>query len=138
MGVLKKDYACASQLLHPGNIDIDKLHEMARCITTDCGLPPATEFAEVNPVQLFDFSTRSRCIHPVKILHQNTVLDGTIEHATSIDESTKHLNYKKVICLLQLICIIVWGDAVKPALVLPIGDALQEPLWTEGLGVNRG
>ena len=27
---------------------------------------------------------------------------------------------------------------VKPLLVLPIGDALQEPFWPEGLGVNRG
>ena len=25
-----------------------------------------------------------------------------------------------------------------PLLVLPIGDALQEPFWPEGLGVNRG
>ena len=26
----------------------------------------------------------------------------------------------------------------KPLLVLPVGDALQEPFWPEGLGVNRG
>ena len=26
----------------------------------------------------------------------------------------------------------------KPLLVLPIGDALQEPFWPEGLGINRG
>ena len=24
------------------------------------------------------------------------------------------------------------------ALVLPVGDALQEPIWTQGLGINRG
>ena len=26
----------------------------------------------------------------------------------------------------------------RPLLVLPVGDALQEPFWPEGLGVNRG
>ena len=26
----------------------------------------------------------------------------------------------------------------KPLVVLPIGDALQEPFWPEGLGINRG
>ena len=26
----------------------------------------------------------------------------------------------------------------QPLLVLPVGDALQEPFWPEGLGVNRG
>jgi len=26
----------------------------------------------------------------------------------------------------------------KPLLVLPVGDALQEPFWPEGLGINRG
>ena len=26
----------------------------------------------------------------------------------------------------------------KPMLVLPVGDALQEPFWPEGLGINRG
>ena len=25
-----------------------------------------------------------------------------------------------------------------PLLVLPVGDALQEPFWPEGLGINRG
>merc|ERR1719410_1476121 len=24
------------------------------------------------------------------------------------------------------------------ALVFPVGDALQEPVWTQGLGINRG
>jgi hypothetical protein len=26
----------------------------------------------------------------------------------------------------------------QPLLVMPVGDALQEPFWPEGLGVNRG
>ena len=26
----------------------------------------------------------------------------------------------------------------RPLLVLPVGDALQEPFWPEGLGINRG
>ena len=26
----------------------------------------------------------------------------------------------------------------SPLLVLPVGDALQEPFWPEGLGINRG
>ena len=26
----------------------------------------------------------------------------------------------------------------QPMLVLPVGDALQEPFWPEGLGINRG
>ncbi|KAI8930169.1 hypothetical protein BC831DRAFT_440730 [Entophlyctis helioformis] len=30
------------------------------------------------------------------------------------------------------------AQAHRPALVLPIGDALQNPYWPQGLGVNRG
>ena len=26
----------------------------------------------------------------------------------------------------------------SPLLVLPVGDALQEPFWPQGLGINRG
>ena len=26
----------------------------------------------------------------------------------------------------------------SPLLILPVGDALQEPFWPEGLGINRG
>merc|ERR1712007_411555 len=30
------------------------------------------------------------------------------------------------------------GDAGRPALVFPVGDALLEPFWPQGLGMNRG
>ena len=29
-------------------------------------------------------------------------------------------------------------DVTVDAMVLPVGDALQEPNWTQGLGINRG
>jgi len=114
MGVVK-EMRPKSQLLAPDNIDVAKLQDMARIIATDCGLPTSTKFFHTNPVQLFDFSALAKCQIAAKILRgDGTLLDGTVENAQD-------------------------GAGVSnTALVFPVGDALQEPLWTSGLGVNRG
>jgi len=111
MGVFKEDKATGQALLAASNLNPDRLYELAREIVTEMGLPPTAKFYETNPVQLFDFSRRACCVHPVKVLHpQGMVLDP---HE-------------------------VLAEAADGAVVLPVGDALQEPNWTEGLGINRG
>jgi hypothetical protein len=121
MGVFREDKAIGHALLAPENVDVDRLREMAREITTEMGLPPTADFYDTNPVQLFDFSRRARCVHPIKVLR---CVDGTpnifnpAEFAKFAGDSQK--------------------DKSGSALVLPIGDALQEPNWTQGLGINRG
>jgi hypothetical protein len=121
MGVFREDKASGQALLAPENVDIGKLREMAREITTEMGLPPDAAFYETNPVQLFDFSRRARCVHPIKVLHCASDLPEIVDPVEFAELS---------------------NDVQKKqsgfALVLPVGDALQEPNWTQGLGINRG
>mmetsp|Transcript_9108 Transcript_9108/g.28215 ORF Transcript_9108/g.28215 Transcript_9108/m.28215 type:complete len:161 (+) Transcript_9108:3-485(+) len=84
------------------------------------GLPPSTEFFESNPVQLFDFSRRARCVDPVRLLCSGA--DGSASEARVLSPAE----------------FLKGGHAGVQALVLPVGDALQEPVWTQGLGINRG
>ena len=113
MGVIRAKLPRA-QLLQPENVDAEALEQMARLIATECGLPGTTKFCETNPVQIFDFSSLARCEAPLKLLHA----DGTVGLGTP-DEAAK-------------------AGSSGAAIVCPIGDALQEPLWTSGLGINRG
>lgn len=117
MGVLKAKLPRA-EMLQQQNVDAQALRKMARLIATECGLPPATAFCETNPVQLFDFSSLARCEAPLKLLHS----DGAVTIGAK-DAAVKAA-----------------GSSAGGfgGLVLPIGDALQEPLWTSGLGINRG
>ena len=115
LGVCRKRLPRA-QLLQPENVDAEALRSMARLIATEVGLPAEARFCEVNPVQLFDFSSLARCEAPLKLLTADgAVADGTQEHAKAAG-----------------------SVGAGAALVCPIGDALQEPVWTSGLGVNRG
>eukprot|EP00927_Polykrikos_kofoidii_P072162 TRINITY_DN68312_c0_g1_i1.p1 TRINITY_DN68312_c0_g1~~TRINITY_DN68312_c0_g1_i1.p1 ORF type:complete len:676 (+),score=127.00 TRINITY_DN68312_c0_g1_i1:61-2028(+) len=126
MGVFKEDKRTGQEILKPENVDVGRLQEMAREIVTEMGLPPTAEFFDTNPVQLFDFSRRARCVHPVKVLRGGAGGQGLPE---IVDPEG--------FCSMA-------GEAHPPgtegsaALVLPVGDALQEPNWTQGLGVNRG
>lgn len=121
MGVLKRGYASGQACLATDNVDMDKLYEMVRDITQEMGLPASTEFFETNPVQLFDFSRRARCVDPVRVLCASP--DGAEPKVLSPAELTHGQEA---------------GDSGVRALVLPVGDALQEPVWTQGLGINRG
>lgn len=115
IGVIRKKLP-RQKLLQPENVDADALTRMARLIATEIGLPASTTFCKVNPVQLFDFSSLARCERPLKLLTAGgKVVDATADGAASAGKI---------------------GDGC--ALVCPIGDALQEPVWTSGLGVNRG
>ena len=114
LGVVRKKLP-RSKLLQPENIDVDKLREMARTIATECGVPPSAPFTDVNPVQLFDFSSLARCDLPLKLLRRDGVVsDGSVAEAKAA------------------------AAEAGTAIVCPIGDALWEPLWTSGLGINRG
>lgn len=115
MGVVKGKLPRA-EMLQPANVDAEALRKMARLIATECGLPPTVAFCATNPVQLFDFSSLARCEAPLKLLHGN----GTVTLGTQ-DEAVK-----------------AGGSSAVAGMVFPIGDALQEPLWTSGLGINRG
>jgi hypothetical protein len=111
MGVIKEKRPKAT-LLAPDNVDVDKLHEMGRIIAKDCGLPDTAEFFHTNPVQMFDFSSLGRCELPCKFLCGDGSVVDSASHEASAGPGT--------------------------AMVFPVGDSLQEPLWTSGLGVNRG
>lgn len=114
MGVIKEKRPKAT-LLAPDNIDAQKLREMGRLIARDCGLPDSAKLFACNPVQIFDFSSLAHCQLPAKILRgDGQLVDGTAEHAAEA------------------------AGIPDTALVFPVGDALQQPLWTSGLGVNRG
>jgi pimeloyl-ACP methyl ester carboxylesterase len=127
MGVLRRGYASGMACLATDNVDIEKLHVMVRDITQEMGLPLSTEFFETNPIQLFDFSRRARCVEPVRLLRATS--DGTAQpHVQSPADFLKTGGQAKGSA----------EDGVVSALALPVGDALQEPIWTQGLGINRG
>ena len=119
MGVFRKGYGSGKACLATDNVDMEKLHKMVRDITQEMGLPPSTEFFETNPVQLFDFSRRARCVDPVRLLCSSSS-DGGEPKVLSPTEFLQR------------------GHSGVHALILPVGDALQEPIWTQGLGINRG
>jgi len=120
MGVLKEDKKTGRECLAEGNVDEARLRELAREIVTEMGLPPSAKFYETNPVQLFDFSRRARCVEPVRVLNASIgKVMGPKEFIESSNRSDSAAN-------------------TKNALVFPVGDALQEPNWTQGLGINRG
>merc|ERR550532_2464042 len=103
MGVFKKSYASGQACLCKDNVDMDKLVETVRAITQEMGLPASTEFFETNPVQLFDFSRRARCVDPVRVLCSPS--DGADPKVLAPAEFLR--------------C----GHGGVQALVLPVGDA---------------
>jgi hypothetical protein len=75
------------------------------------------KFCAHNGVQVFDFSTRARCLESVRLLRDTGAgLHDVVEGSRANIEA----------------------GAQKTALVLPVGDALLEPFWPQGLGMNRG
>ena len=120
MGVFRRSYASGQACLATDNVDMERLHEMVRNITQEMGLPASTELFETNPVQLFDFSRRARCVEPVRLLAHDGARDGAQPGVLAPADFLKG------------------GHRGVHALVLPVGDALQEPVWTQGLGINRG
>ncbi|KAJ3129902.1 hypothetical protein HK098_007656 [Nowakowskiella sp. JEL0407] len=97
-GVFKMTKPTVRECLHPENVDIEKLHGLARTLATAVNIPENAPFAAKNGVQIFNFSTKGLCVQYYKVLE----------------------------------------SAVDSSIVLPIGDALQNPYWPQGLGVNRG
>ena len=122
MRVFKRGYASGAACLATDNVDMERLHQMVRDITMEMGLPESTAFFETNPVQLFDFSRRAHCVDPVRVLCSDA--DASWDGAKpAVLAPAEFLNGE---------------HGGVQALVLPVGDALQEPIWTQGLGINRG
>jgi len=119
-GALKEDRRGSRALLQADNVDIGRLRQLGRAIATASGLPAKTEFYPHNPVQLFDYSSRARCLEAVKLLRGGGAAGGSLARATQA-------NVEAASC-----------SGWKPALVMPVGDALMEPFWPQGLGSNRG
>eukprot|EP00475_Leptophrys_vorax_P016530 TRINITY_DN2298_c0_g1_i1.p1 TRINITY_DN2298_c0_g1~~TRINITY_DN2298_c0_g1_i1.p1 ORF type:complete len:593 (+),score=158.69 TRINITY_DN2298_c0_g1_i1:56-1834(+) len=111
-GVLKQDFAASLELFKADNLDLDAFYAAGRDIANLVGIPEDTPFCKHNPVQIFDFSSRSRCALPIKVLSRRSpfVHDSFVEVDSGQDGP----------------------------FVLPIGDALLEPFWPQGLGCNRG
>ena len=161
MGVFREDKKTIKELMAPSNFDEARLREMARLIVRDCGIPDDVPFFDVNPVQLFDFSRRGHCVSSCKLLvtggcENNTTstpeecggggpVNDSSNDATMYEErmmittpQDSALTKKNCRVLDHLHAGNEESASHSAALVLPVGDALQEPLWTEGLGVNRG
>ncbi len=66
-GVLRAD-ASGSQMLRRDNVDMGALLALGRLIADVVGIPKEAPFAEFHPVQLFDFSSRARCVAPFRVL----------------------------------------------------------------------
>jgi len=122
-GLFKKAYVSGAACMAPSNLNMHKLHELGDEIREALGLSSA-EFFETNPIQLFNFSRRSRCLDSLRVLRYSNadgsskVLHGAeyLDVETTSDKDTQTID----------------------AFVCPVGDSLQEPNWTEGTGVNRG
>merc|ERR1719410_705376 len=72
MGVFKKGFSSGKACLASDNIDMEQLTQMVRDLTQELGMPPDAEFYPTNPVQLFDFSRRARCVESVRTLRAST------------------------------------------------------------------
>merc|ERR1719401_2981765 len=115
-GVLKEDLE-GSKLLNAGNISMSAFKDLTNKICTAIGLPDTVEPYPVNPMQIFDFSSRARCFEACRILahpganasKNDLVLPPTTENAKQ-----------------------------AASMVYVLGDALLEPFWPQGLGINRG
>jgi len=105
-GALREDRPTSAQLLQADNLDNAHLLVLARDLATAMNIPASAPFFPVNPVQLFDYSSRARCLVPGKVL----AADGASVASLGADGP----------------------------LVMPVGDALLEPFWPQGLGSNRG
>lgn len=122
-------------LLKAENLNIEKLKELALCCADVCKLPKdKVQFYKYHPVQIFDFSTRARGMISMKILAltvddsndndnnssgdalRGIVVDGTVKSFSNIENNL----------------------VGKGSLVFPVGDAIMEPFWPQGLGMNRG
>lgn len=125
-GALREDKPNSKLLLQASNLDIENLKALSRIIASACNLPQHVEFYPHNPVQLFDYSSRARCIECVKLLH------GGGPNAAGAVTSANRSNVTAAIEAVSS------GAGGKPALVMPVGDALMEPFWPQGLGSNRG
>ena len=133
MGVFRRSYSSGLACLASDNVDMDRLHQMVRDITSEMGLPASTQFFQSNPVQLFDFSRRARCVDPVRVL---CAIGGDGGDGGDGGNGSGEPTVLAPADFLQQ-----GAQQLAPqqlALVLPVGDALQEPVWTQGLGINRG
>mmetsp|Transcript_615 Transcript_615/g.754 ORF Transcript_615/g.754 Transcript_615/m.754 type:complete len:613 (-) Transcript_615:94-1932(-) len=118
-----RDASC-SPFLDKTNVDTKALYDLGRDISTNIGLPTSTKFCDQNSVQIFDFSTRARCIHSHLWLGCTTEKDTHAESHLDVDIS----NTPKLEA----------GSNFVQVPVFPVGDALLEPFWPQGLGSNRG
>lgn len=119
--IFKEDLKSSKELLSKDNVDFNELNKLANIFKTSIGLAEDVELCDENPIQLFDFSSRSRALHPFKFLTFNdnskiNLING-IDYL-SLDDNDKKLNH------------------YIPAFV--VGDSLLEPFWTQSLGINRG
>jgi hypothetical protein len=92
-------------------------------MATIVGVPAEAPFCAQHGINLFDFSFTSRCEAPYITLQAAAAADTSGAGALSLcSDGTEPADVA----------------AKPPFLVLPVGDALIEPFWPQGLGINRG
>jgi len=127
-GCLVDEKASPGDIVNADNLRMQALRKLGGRIAKACiGLEVSEQegssakgclkFCTHNGVQVFDFSTRARCLESVRLLR-----DTGAGHHDVVEGSRANIE----------------TGARKTALVLPVGDALLEPFWPQGLGMNRG
>eukprot|EP00420_Gonyaulax_spinifera_P030599 CAMPEP_0197872620 /NCGR_PEP_ID=MMETSP1439-20131203/2666_1 /TAXON_ID=66791 /ORGANISM="Gonyaulax spinifera, Strain CCMP409" /LENGTH=633 /DNA_ID=CAMNT_0043491623 /DNA_START=47 /DNA_END=1948 /DNA_ORIENTATION=+ len=127
LGVFKECFGSGARCLVSENLSMERLYAVAKDVMQEIGLPAdKVKFCESNPVQLFDFSRRAHCRTSCVVLEnrQATETLGGGPDAVQAEEFLAAGAPSSVVG--------------RRALVMPLGDALQEPNWTEGVGLNRG
>ena len=80
-GALREDKPNSKLLLQVSNLDIEKLKILARAVAVACGLPAHVDFYPHNSVQLFDYSSRARCLEAVQLLCGGVSVPGSLVKA---------------------------------------------------------
>ncbi|KAI9208338.1 uncharacterized protein BJ171DRAFT_490981 [Polychytrium aggregatum] len=115
-GVLKDIKPTITECLDPSNVDLDRLYGFGRALASAVGVPAECTFASKNGVQIFDFSCKGRCVETVR------PIDSALATISVADSSNGAAS----------------SQPSRRCIVLPIGDAVQNPFWPQGLGINRG
>ncbi len=130
----------AFELCAPSNVDKAKLEEYARAAVAE--FVPNLERCEfvddkVQALQIFDFSERKESNKVAVFVTASELVEARTPNPTTVrtDEgaTTPRTEEGRLV-----IDVVSEGSATERVLVTRIGDALQEPFWPEGLGVNRG
>jgi 2-polyprenyl-6-methoxyphenol hydroxylase-like FAD-dependent oxidoreductase len=132
--VFKEMKPTIQDLLDSSNINEDKLLAVARDTAKFCGLPESCEVVTIMDkpdVQLFDFSERIQSDEAIKLVEISrgdiTLKEEEIEHGARRVNQVEGVVQPKSSN----------NGELPKVLITLVGDALLEPFWPLGTGLNR-